>query len=60
MMQVQIGGTQHPLFAPVRLGSNRAGLRSNPRARNHLYRTFMAWTQPNRRAFLGAERTCRA
>jgi hypothetical protein len=27
---------------------------------NHLYRTFMAWTQPYRRSLLGAERPCHA
>jgi hypothetical protein len=28
-------------------------------ARTHLYRTFIAWTQPDRLGFLGAEQTCR-
>jgi hypothetical protein len=27
-------------------------------ARNHLYRTFMAWTEPYRLGFLGAEQIC--
>jgi hypothetical protein len=29
-------------------------------ARTHLCRTFMAWTQPYRLGFLGAEQTCHA
>ena len=28
-------------------------------AYNHLYRTFVTWTQPYRLGFLGAEQTCR-
>ena len=41
-----MGGLQHPLFAPVRLDSDRSEVRSSPRARNHLYRTMIAWARP--------------
>ena len=48
-----IARMQHPSFASVRLGSNRSEVRSSPRARTHLYRTFMAWTQAVRTGVSG-------
>ena len=41
--KVQPEGMQRPLFASVRLGSDRSEVRSSRRARNRPYRTFMAW-----------------